>query len=269
MSYDSLSTEAAAVLRFLGVVPMPPSLPFLDQLLSAYVRRVPWESAFRIAKRAYTPATQECPRWPHEFWHNAMTQGGGGTCFESNYAFFALLTGLGFTGYLTINNMHNTIGCHSAIIIQLDSDLWLVDVGMPLYAPIRLSPTTSSTCETTYFTYTATPADPQHYEIERFPHPTPYCFTLIDVAIDDQSYRQRTIEDYGDKGLFLDKVVISKLLNEQIWRFNSAESPLVLQHLSQGKRNDTHIEGNTAHVLAAFFGMDVAVLRQALAVFGL
>ncbi len=44
----------SAVLRHLHISPAAPDLRFLDQLLGAYVRTVPWESAFRIVKRART-----------------------------------------------------------------------------------------------------------------------------------------------------------------------------------------------------------------------
>ena len=89
------------ILRFLQIRQQPTTLAFLDELVTAYTRRVPWESAFRIAKRATTPVTADCPRWPAEFWKDAQERGGGGTCFESNYAFFWLLQRLGFDGYLT------------------------------------------------------------------------------------------------------------------------------------------------------------------------
>jgi arylamine N-acetyltransferase len=94
-----------AALAHLGVTAAPPTLSLLDTLLEAYTRTVPWESAFRIAKHARTGRTEDCPRWPKEFWRDAIEYGGGGTCFESNYAFYGLLRSLGYDGYLTVNNM--------------------------------------------------------------------------------------------------------------------------------------------------------------------
>ena len=41
-----------AVLDRLGSSPEHPNLQFLQHLVGAYVRTVPWESAFRIVKRA-------------------------------------------------------------------------------------------------------------------------------------------------------------------------------------------------------------------------
>jgi|GEM_PF-2590268 len=134
------------ILYFLQFQPEPPSITFLDDLLTAYTQHVPWESAFRIAKRAATPETASCPRWPAEFGKDAMERGGGGTCFESNYAFFWLLQKLGFDGYLTVNDRGESRSCHTAIVIRLGdrlgdtlgSERWLVDVGYPLYLAVPL-----------------------------------------------------------------------------------------------------------------------------------
>src|SRR5215213_6894083 len=99
MATSALSPNLSrAVLNFLGIKPGAPNVALLDQLIGSYVRTVPWESAFRIAKRARTANTSDCPRWPDEFWMEAMELGGGGTCFESNYAFFSLLLALGYNG---------------------------------------------------------------------------------------------------------------------------------------------------------------------------
>ncbi|MCP4359607.1 MAG: hypothetical protein GY796_16490, partial [Chloroflexi bacterium] len=130
------------ILVHLGImaVPQTPSIPFIDSLIHAYCRTVPWESAFRIVRRAAVTNPTNCPRWPDQFWREAIQKGSGGTCFESNYAVLTLLQALGIDGYLTINNMEDSIGCHSAIIIWLAGQKWLVDVGFPLYAPLPISP---------------------------------------------------------------------------------------------------------------------------------
>lgn len=96
-SLTALSAECSApVLRFLGEPAAPPSIPALAALVRAHTESVPWESASRIVRRAMVAATVDCPRWPEIFWAEAMTRGHGGTCFESNYAFFALLRALGY-----------------------------------------------------------------------------------------------------------------------------------------------------------------------------
>src|SRR5690348_9573200 len=98
------------ILAFLEVPSGPPDRALLDRLIAAYPARVPWESVSRIVRRARTERTEDCPRWPETFWQEAITLGMGGTCFESNCAFFALLQSLGFDGYLTVNDMNKTVG---------------------------------------------------------------------------------------------------------------------------------------------------------------
>ena len=110
----------ADILAYLQCPPESPGIRPLNRLIRAYIRNVPWESVFRIAKSASTPNSTERPRWPDEFWHDAIQSGGGGTCFETNFALFWLLQQLGYTGYLTINDMGEQSGCHAAIILHLN-----------------------------------------------------------------------------------------------------------------------------------------------------
>jgi arylamine N-acetyltransferase len=259
-------TLTRAVLAYLNVSAAPPTLALLDTLIAAYVRTVPWESAFRIAKRARTQNTADCPRWPETFWQDAIERGGGGTCFESNYAFFRLLLALGYDGYLTVNNMNANIGCHTAIVITIDGQSWLADVGLPLFIPIPLDPNAPTQRAGALATYHVRPDGESRYVIERNPHPSPYAFTLIDRPVGDEAYRAATTGDYGPGGLFLNRVIVNKVINEQLWRFNSAETPLRLEVFDGGERTEHMITGDVAQVVGEHFGMDVETLRAALAV---
>ena len=66
---------------------------------------MPWESASRIVRRARHTESADCVLLGAEFWESHFALGTGGTCYESNYAFFGLLRRIGFEGYLTINDM--------------------------------------------------------------------------------------------------------------------------------------------------------------------
>lgn len=253
-----------AVLAHLGVQAASPTLALLDTLVEAYTRTVPWESAFRIAKRAATKNTDDCPRWPEEFWQDAMARGGGGTCFESNYAFFPLLLALGYEGYLTVNNMGSQVGCHTAIMLNLDGGRWLADVGLPLFIPLPLDQQAPTTRVCPLATYTVTPDGETRFTIERNPHPSPYAFTLIDRPVEDDAYRAATTGDYGPGGLFLNRVIVNKVIDGHIWRFNSAESSLHLEEFLDGEHTDYAIAGDAAEVVGRHFGMDVATVRRAL-----
>jgi len=258
-----------AVLAFLEVNTAPPTLDLLDALVAAYTRHVPWESASRIVRRAQTANDASCPRWPDEFWKLAMAQGSGGTCYESNYAFFALLLGLGFDGYLTINNMEDTIGCHSAIVIQLDEQSYLVDVGLPVHLPVPIAPADVAQRQSWYHRFTLTAEKENIYTLTRDLHPRPYCFTFINQPVIDPQYRLITVRDYGANGLFLDRVILVKVIGERIWRFSSDTTPYQMESFYQGERT-FHFIGlsveEASAALAAQFQVDegtiLAALRQ-------
>ncbi|MBV6392468.1 MAG: hypothetical protein KPEEDBHJ_01690 [Anaerolineales bacterium] len=74
------------ILRFLKLRRQPPTYEYLNALIGASIRRVPWESVTRILKRDAASKTADCPRFPREVWNDAMRFGGGGTCFEINYS---------------------------------------------------------------------------------------------------------------------------------------------------------------------------------------
>ncbi len=251
------------VLARLGLSSAPSTLSFLEALVNAYVRTVPWETAFRIVKRAVTGETAVCPRWPDEFWADNLERGGGGTCFESNYAFFSLLRALGYDGYLTINNMGDSIGCHTAIILVVDEVKWLVDAGYPLYAPLPISPRGIMNRATVFMNYRVIPDGRNVYQVEQRPHPNPNAFTLIDHPVADAAYRAATTADYGPNGFFLDRIVVNKIVDETLWRFNSAEEPWRLNRFQNGGRMDVELNGDVATAVARHFKMDEAVVQAA------
>ena len=256
------------ILHFLQIEQQPPSLAFLDALLTAYTRHVPWESAFRIAKRSATPITAECPRWPQEFWADAQERGGGGTCFESNYAFFYLLQKLGFDGYLTVNDMGESRGCHTAIVIRLGDERWLVDVGYPLYLPVPLVDGRTTQRQTPFHTYTVTPLPDNRFEIQRDRHPKLYTFTLIDQPIPDDAYRAATTADYALGGHFLREVIVHRVIDGRVWRFNGrADPPLLESFPALGDPQPATLEPlyveDAPTRLARLFGMEPDVLQRA------
>jgi len=265
MSIQMLDPDlATAVLTRLQVGAERPDRRQLDRLINAYVRVVPWESAVRIAKRAKTNELDACPRWPREFWRDHLKRGGGGTCFESNYAFFSLLRTLGYGGYLTINNMGESIGCHTAIIILIDDQKWLVDAGFPLYTVLPFSSEGVSQRGTPFYHYTIRPEGADQYQIERRPHPNWIAFTLIDRPVSEEAYRQATMQDYGADGHFLDRLIVHKILDEVPWRYTSGEGRAQFAYFKDGKRHNQLIENDLAMTVASKFGIDQEIVSRAL-----
>lgn len=270
MDTKPLSPEwTSRILERWGLAAAPPTSAFLTQLIDAYVQHVPWETASRIARKANTSDWQDCPRLAELFWQENLVQGTGGTCFESNYAFFSLLRALGFEGYLTINNMEERVGCHTATVMMLAQEKWLVDVGIPLYAPMRLDAAAPRQYETSFHRYTITPQGNNRYQIERSDHPKPIIFTLIDEPVNDVAYRQATTNDYGPDGLFLNRLVLTKVIRGRAWLYNPLESTDHLFSFLRADRNNVPIEGNKASFLAEHFQMDAAVLQKAMELLGL
>jgi hypothetical protein len=268
MQFTLSPQQARDILSYLGVEPAKAGLGLLDLLVDAYGRRVPWESASRIVRREQVADTAACPRWPPIFWDDAQARGTGGTCFESNLAFFALLEALGFEGYLTINNMMETIGCHTAIVAHLEGQPYLVDAGYPVLCPVPLDQRRPVERATPYLTYTVTPLEPQRYLVENRPHPRPYMFHLIDQPVAEGDYLRATADDYGPRGLFLDRVIIRKVVDGDVWRFDGNVEPYVLEQFRGGQRIEHPLDHDPAAQLGAHFGIDAPLVREALALAG-
>lgn len=259
--------QVTSVLHYLGVDENPPTLSALDALLSAYTRRVPWESISRIARKARSFA--DAPLMPSAFWASALAYGTGGTCYESNYAFLTLLRALGYDGYLTINNMNEKIGCHSAIMITLDGISYLVDVGMPFPVAIPVRPNQPTSRLGEFHTHLITPQGADVYLIERDNHPSRYCYHLVNQPIAENDYQQILINDYGDGGLFLDRAIIVKVIQNRIWRFDSASRPFQIEIFTPfsadkafhflGKDIDSAVDG-----VAYYYGISAEYVRLAL-----
>lgn len=255
---------AAEVLVYLGVSSSETTHNQLEKLIAAYTRKVPWESASRIARAAKIPDAQRRARWPHEFWRDAIQMGSGGTCFESNHAFASLLWALGFDAYLTINNMEEKRACHTAIIVHTDGRRFLVDAGFPLYTLIPVKNGRSTHSRGVFHNYTLSPLEKDSYIVRRDRHPSPYAFTLIDRPVAMQEYRMATVHDYGPNGRFLERVIITRVVNEQVWRFDSAERPYCLQEFQNGQRIDQTLPANPAPILAQHFEMNLDLISTAL-----
>ncbi|MCY4071468.1 MAG: arylamine N-acetyltransferase [Chloroflexi bacterium] len=264
---------ATRVLQRFGMPDRPQATEStLRHLLDRYTRIVPWESASRIVRRAKHDSQEDCPVFAEAFWESALERGTGGTCYESNYAFFSLLRRLGYDGYLTINDMGTSIGCHSAIIIWLEGRKHLVDVGFPLHAvlPLPEPETETVTVEGQFFHYRIIAGEASRYSIWRHPHPRDLVFTLVDEPVSDVDYRAITVHDYRhDGGQFLNEVVIHKVINEELWRFNSDDSPPHLQVFVDGRRQNHYLDGDVAGQLASTFDMDRVTVAGAMRAMGL
>jgi len=259
------------IIGYLGIANREPAgIELLNALVTAYTQRVPWESASRIVKKSRIRQEQggcsdgDCARWPDEFWRDAMELGTGGTCFESNYAFVALLQVLGFDGYLTVNNMEPTVGCHSAIVTVIKGRQWLVDVGFPLYVPLPLDPGRPTQREGVFHQYRVLPGSSDSFKVERSHHPQSYCFTLINRPVPEPAYRRVLGDDYGLQGLFLDRVIVNKVIDGHVCRFNGGELPFKLERFRRNYADSRQLDRNPSVEIARYFALDGQLVRRAL-----
>jgi arylamine N-acetyltransferase len=243
------------ILSYLGCERKNPSIRYLNRLIRAYIRRVPWESVSRIVKRHTTPETELCPRWPDEFWQESLKYGTGGTCFENNLAFFSLLIDLGFDGYLTINDMEKT-ACHTASIITLTGQKYLVDVAIPIHCALPIYAERVSRRSNEFHHYTIRPNSNSRYSIERSHHPKREIFTLVDVPIPLEEYRVAVQMDYEAAGYFLDRVIIVKIIEDRLWRFSSTDTPYKLEGFDKTSKQEVLlVPKKLARSLAEYFGI--------------
>ena len=247
----------------------PPNLDTLRQLVESYTRTVPWESASRIVRRARHAESADCILLGEAFWESHFTFGTGGTCYESNYAFFGLLRRLGYKGYLTINDIGGAVGCHSAIVVLLAGRKYLVDVGFPLYAIIAINADQETKAECPIMNYSLVPHGGDQYRLRRELGSRDHSFTLHDKPVGDTAYRAIGIHDYRhDGGQFLNEIVIHMVVDEQLWRFHSDVRPLCLQQFVEGERRDLPPAGDPAAELSAKFGIAPDVVATAMTILG-
>lgn len=253
------------ILKFLKLRRQAPTLEYLNALLGAFIRKVPWESVTRILKRAATPAPADCARFPFQVWSDAMNFGGGGTCFEINYAFLALLHALGYQGYMTLNDMAETKACHAASVILCGDQKYLVDVAVPLPRAFAYSPN-ATICQTTpWLNFTIQPVGENLYEIRRAPHARPYIFTFQDIPVGETVFEMAIQADYLETGFFLDRVALNKMLGETAWLFNSATQPYMLESFDHDGKHEILLNPETlAEALAERFQMPAAKIAAAL-----
>lgn len=263
-----LKLDAAFVdntLKFLQLGRQRPTFEYLNALIGTFIQRVPWESVTRIIKRDITPATADCPRFPREVWSDAMNFGGGGTCFEINYAFFALLSALGYEGYLTLNDMNDARKCHAAIVIRFGEHKYLVDVSIPLPRALAFFSDLTIHHYTPWLNFTIRPEGENRYVIERAPHARPYIFTFNDVPAGEEDFESAIKADYLPTGYFLQRVVINKMLGETAWLFNSDTKPFMLESFDHsGKHEIPLAPGTLAETLSGHYRIPTEKISAAL-----
>lgn len=256
------------VLDYLGLPAAPPSLDYLNALLHAWSRRIPWESASRIARHRSPGTPADYARLPDHYFEQALTQGTGGTCFESNLAMRSLLSALGFQASLHFCDMEiDIVNPHCALIVQLDGQPYLADVGYPIPTALPLDPEQPTQAQTAVYRFAAAPEQGARWRIQRISGEyESLAFVLKGDAVDDAAFHARLLRDHEPDGLFLNQVIVQKMMDDHMLRYSDdkglirrtvgTEIPVPLTQAEQA---------DLPAALASRFGMAVDVLRAALA----
>jgi len=252
------------ILTHLGIARREPSVPFLNDLLRAWSERIPWESASRIARHINGGNPADYALWPADYFARAIQQGTGGTCFESNLAFSALVAELGFEVALSFCDMSKsrTVNPHCATVIALNGDRYLADVGYPIPGALRLNGSQATQVETPVYTYHADPEADGRWRVWRESGTARWeCFTVKTQPVDADTFRARLIADHEADGLFLDEVIVLKAFGGEIYRFSESTG---LVRRAWGVDETVANADLSPSALADRFGLDVDILEVAL-----
>lgn len=257
-----------AILQHLKLELYQPNKAFLDQILKAWSRYIPWESASRIARhRKPEDSPAHYARFPADFFTNALQYGTGGTCFETNLALHHFLRDLGFSSTLHFCDMEGSISNpHCALIVTVEDTAYLADAGYPVPAALPLIPDQNTQIETTVYQFVAEAQGQNTWQIWR--KAAAYeakAFAIKAEVISESDFRMRLIQDHEPDGLFLDNVIISRTNDEDMLRYSQdrglvrrrfqAEEFLPLSEVEQADLPAT---------LARLFHFDEGLLREAL-----
>ena len=181
--------------------------------------------------------------------------------------FFCFLQHLGFDGYLTINKVIDKSSVHSAIVIMIGDKKYIVDIGYPTYAPIPVFEERVTLVDASPLTYRCTPVAAKEYIIENFPHPRPYLYHFTDIPVNPKDYLEMAGKDYGEGGLFSDRIIIRKVINKVPTRFDSEDAPYNIHTLHNGEKRRTLIKAEDLVTrLSDHFSMDRKMIAQAFSI---
>lgn len=256
------------ILRHLKLERDVPGAAYLSALLLAWSRTIPWESASRIARHRTPAAPYQYARTAPQFFDDALSLGLGGTCFESNTALKGLLDALGFETHFAFcdTEQSRTANPHCALTVMLDGARYLADVGWPLPAAVPLDDT-PTTAEAPVYQYHIDPVDSERWRVWRQSGTfTQECFFVKGAPVPPDTFHARLIRDHQDDGLFLNNVIIHRLIDGRMLRFDETRG--LIERVPGAELEIPWTAEQAADLpaaLHAIFGLDLAILRQALA----
>ena len=140
-----------------------------------------------------------------------------------------------------------------------------MDVGIPVLIALPINPAGIIWRATWLHTYTIQPDGANRYQVLRSRHPKPNIYTLHDMPVCEPAYRQVVEQDYGETGLFLDQVILVKIIGDRLWRFGTKDLPYRMEWFSRMDRGEVQIyPSQAAKTLAKRYQMDEGRIETAL-----
>ncbi len=79
------------------------------------------------------------------------------------------------------------------------------------------------------------------------------------------AYQAAVERDYEKTGYFLDRVILVKIIDDRLWRFNSAEKPYKLEAFDKtSKQENLLAPERLSHLVAKQFGIAEDIVATAL-----
>jgi len=124
--------------KFFAVIPKKPSLPFLNEILSHFLK-LPYENISKIIKSENYRRIEDKIRLPEEIISAHIENHLGGTCYSLTFFLNTILTANGFECYPITAHMKNRKNVHTALIVLIDKNKFLVDSGYLFNKPIPIN----------------------------------------------------------------------------------------------------------------------------------
>jgi len=108
------------------------------RLLAKAFSSLPYENVTKILKEAKTAGSMQKLRDPSEVLEDHLRWRTGGTCFSLCNTLNELLTQSGYCSFIAMADMHYGRNIHCAVIVEIESQRYLLDPGYLLAEPILL-----------------------------------------------------------------------------------------------------------------------------------
>ena len=140
----------------------------------------------------------------------------------------------------------------------------MVDVAVPIPCAIPIEDKKISRRSTAFHIFAIRPMGGSRYLVERSHHPRRSIFTLLDIPIKMDAYKQAVENDYDKTGYFLDCVIILKVIGDKLWRFSSRDKPYKLEGFEKTNREEQILSpDDLSGPLASHFGISASKIAAA------